>query len=91
MRKQPDFTTVRVRKSTLRSLERVREEMLRGAEQGQREIDWDSRNRWGLDRVIRELILFRERWRRRKRDHAERRTPPTAPPGPVTDGGRSPA
>lgn len=88
MRKQADRKCVRVHERTLRSLERVREEMLRAGEQGQRDIDWDTRSRWGLDKVIRELILFRERWKRRKREHAERRTPPAEPSGTAESWGR---
>jgi len=79
MRKQADWTTVRVNRRTLASLLRVRESMLVAGEQGQREIDWDNRNRWGLDKVIRELIAFRLRHARRRAQYAARRTPEAGP------------
>lgn len=73
-----DWTVIRVRRSTLASILRCREGMLLAYEQGKAGwIQHDSRNRVGLDQIIRQLVAFRLRHARRRKEHAERRVPPS--------------
>lgn len=80
MGREEYWTTVRVSKSTKAALERLRESMIASDANAIAPLDseacmsgeHDKRDRIGLDRVIRRLIVDRKRWQRRRANSAER-------------------
>lgn len=67
-----DWVMVRVQRSTLEDLERVRERLLTAYSNGQVEVEMDDRGRVSLDQVIRVLIT-RDRLKKIRSDRSRAR------------------
>lgn len=68
-----DWIMVRLRRETHASLEAVRLSMLLGDSSRRRPLEYDDRDRVGLDKVIAELVAFRTRHAARRKASAARR------------------
>lgn len=76
-----EWTTIRVSAETKRMLEELRASLMVGNDKAALPLDSapcrsgqdDTRDRIGLDRVIRRLIADRDRWVARRRKHASKR------------------
>ena len=69
-----DWTLVRLRKSTVKELERVRASMLIAEDMGLVEFTRDPSSRVGLDQIIMRLVAFRDKHAERaKRSRSNRR------------------